>query len=70
MKLIVEDIKGYVEFYEDVFQVRIIKIDKKNILKIRYGDLSKKNELIPLKELREVILINEETNREYFRYEK
>lgn len=70
MKLIVEDVKGYVDFYEDVFQIKIMKIDKKNILKVRYGDLSKNNELIPLREVKRAILIEEDSLVERFRYEK
>ena len=70
MKLFVEDMKGYMDVYEDVFTVKIKKVLNKNCLIIRYGDLKKPNEIIKLSEIRLAFMIDPETTREYFRYAK
>lgn len=69
MKLFIEDLKGYMEVYENVNKVSIKKIDNKNKLIINY-DLPQRIEFIDLKEVRLAFMIDKDTLMEYFRYEK
>ena len=68
-KIILEDNRGYMEFFEDVTRAKIIKIDNKNTLKIEYKE-EKYNLFIPLVNIKMFFIINQETTEEYFRYEK
>ena len=69
LKLFVEDKKGYIDEYENIWSVKIKKVDNKNTLEIRYNSL-KDNEYIPLSDITLCYLIDENSLREYFRYEK
>ena len=69
MRLFVEDLKGYMDVYENVNKVSIKKIDNKNKLIINY-DLQQRIEFIDLKEVRLAFMIDKDTLIEYFRYEK
>jgi len=69
MKLFVEDLKGYMDCYTNVYRIKIKKINNKNTLIIYYNSL-KQDDLIELKEVRLAFLIDENSLQEYFRYEK
>jgi len=68
LKLFYEDIKGYVVSEENIRNLKIQKIDRKNYLQIRYTNDTE--DYIELKELKLVYLIDVETMYEFFRYEK
>ena len=69
IRLFIEDKKGYVETFDNVYKVSIKKIDNKNNLEINYNSL-KNNEYLPLNEIKLAYLIDVDTMHEYFRYEK
>lgn len=69
LKLFVEDKKGYVDEYTNVYRVMIKKIDNKNTLEIQYNSL-KDNDYILLTDIELCYLIDVNTMHEYFRYEK
>ena len=69
LRLFVEDKKGYVDVYDNVYKVEIKKTDKKNVLKINYNSL-KDCDYILLNSIRLCFLIDADTMHEYFRYEK
>ena len=68
MEFVVEFKNGFISHYEDVFKIEIIKLENKNTFKVIYGDLSKKNELIPIREIEFAYL----KNNDYviFKYKK
>lgn len=68
MKLFVEDIKGYMETYNNVKKIYIKKIDNKNNLIVK--DIYNEITYILLNQVKLAFLINVETMEEYFRYEK
>lgn len=75
MRLFVEDMKGYMETFDNVKKVSIKKVDNKNTLIINYNanPILFDNSIditIPLNEIRLAFMINLETMDEYFRYEK
>lgn len=71
MKLFVEDLKGYVEVFKNVSNIKIIKRDKKNILVIHTkNNYNLMGFTIPLSEIRLCYMIDPITLNEYFRYEK
>lgn len=69
LKLFIEDTKGYVDTYKNVWAVNIKKIEGKNTLEIKYNSL-KENDYINLSEVRLAYLINIDSMHEYFRYVK
>ena len=70
MKLCIEDLKGYMDTFEDVRRVRIEKIDKKKVLRIIYWLSTKEDEIIPLAEIRLAFMVDLKNMEEYFRYER
>lgn len=68
LKLFYEDIKGYVISEENIRNLKIQKIDRKNYLQIKYTNDTE--DYIELKELKLAYLIDIETMYEFFRYEK
>ena len=71
MKLFVEDLKGYVETFKNVTNVKITKRDKNNILVIHTKNTyNLMGCAIPLKDIRLCYMIDPITSNEYFRYEK
>ena len=69
MKLFVEHIKGYMVVFSSVKKINIGKIDNKNYLFIeKYS--SCENDKIKLSDIRLAFLVDTETMKEYFRYEK
>ena len=69
MKLFLEDLKGYMETFDNVYRVSIKKIDNKNHLLIYYNSC-KAGDTIPLKEIKLTFLVDTNSMHEYFRYEK
>ena len=69
MKLFIEDMKGYMDTYTNVYSIQIKKINNKNNLIIKYNPL-KDDTIIPLNTVKLAFMINIETMEEYFRYEK
>lgn len=69
LRLFVENKKGYVDVYDNVYKVKIKKTDNKNILEISYNSL-KDCDYILLKSITLCYLIDVDTMHEYFRYEK
>lgn len=70
LRLFIEDnIKGYIDTYDNVYQVEIRKIDKKNYLIVKYNSL-KDDEMILLSEIKLCFLVDINNMHEYFRYEK
>lgn len=69
LRLFVENKKGYVDVYDNVYKVKIKKIDNKNILEISYNSL-KDCDYILLNSITLCYLIDIDTMYEYFRYEK
>lgn len=65
LKLVIEDKKGYVYDYENVYKV---SIDKATLV-INYNSL-KDSEYVPLKDVKLCYLIDIDSMHEYFRYEK
>lgn len=70
MKLFVEDIKGYMETFDNVKNIIITKVYNKNSLIIKFKNYHTEELTIPLTEIRLAYMINIETMEEYFRYEK
>lgn len=74
MRLFVEDKKGYVETFDNVYKVSIKKIDNKSNLLIHNNNTVDKefvfSENIPLNEIKLAYLIDVDTMHEYFRYER
>ena len=66
---ILEDLKGYMETFDNVNEISIKKQNNHNTLIIDY-DYENKQIYIPLKEIRLCWLVNIDTMEEYFRYEK
>lgn len=69
LNLFVESLKGNMNVYENVYKVKIKKIDNKNVLEIIYNSL-KDCEYIFLSNIKLCYLIDVDTTHEYFRYEK
>lgn len=70
MKLFVEEHKtSYMNVYNNVRKVTILKMDKKNFLEIRYTN-REDVDYLPLSDIQLCFLIDLETMEEYFRYEK
>lgn len=69
LRFFVEDKKGYVDVYDNVYKVEIKKIDNKNTLEISYNSL-KDCDYILLNSITLCYLIDVDTMHEYFRYEK
>ena len=69
LRLFVENKKGHVDVYDNVYKVKIKKIDNKNILEISYNSL-KDCDYILLNSIILCYLIDIDTMHEYFRYEK
>jgi hypothetical protein len=69
LRLFIEDKKGYMETFDNVYKVCIKKFDNKNTLEICYNSL-KDVEYIPLTSVKLCFLIDVDTMHEYFRYEK
>lgn len=74
MRLFVEDNKGYVDVYDNVYKVSIKKIDNKNNLLIHINNTPDKEfaftENILLSKIKLAYLVDVDTMHEYFRYEK
>lgn len=69
MKLFVENSKGYMNVFNNVYRVVIKKINNKNCLCIKYNSL-KDDDSILLSEIRLAFLVDTDTMHEYFRYQK
>ena len=69
MRLFVENIKGYMENYDNVYKVNIKKVNNKNHLVIYYNSY-KAADTILLKNVKLAYLIDVESMHEYFRYVK
>ena len=69
MRLFVEDVKGNMDVYDNVYKVSIKKINNKNHLVVYYHSC-KVADTIPLNEIKLSFLIDADTMCEYFRYEK
>lgn len=69
IRLFIENIKGYMYTYDNVYSVKIKKHNNKNTLLIYYN-ANEYDELIPLNEIQTAFLVNVDTMQEYFRYTK
>lgn len=69
MKVFVEDTKGYVDIYDNIYKISIKKINGKNNLIIK-GSPATDEINIPLKEIKLAYAIDNINLDEYFRYEK
>lgn len=69
MRLFIEDLKGYIDVYDNVRNVFIRKVDNKNTIELSYINKTGKD-YIPLNEIRLAFLVNLNNMEEYFRYEK
>lgn len=69
MKLFIENTKGYMDTYTNVWSIQIKKIENKNNLIIKYNSL-KENDIISLNEIKLAFMIDINTMIECFRYEK
>ena len=69
MRLFVEDLKGYINVFNNVYRVAIRKKDNKNVLVVEYSNKTGKD-ILALKEISLAYLIDIETMHEYFRYDK
>lgn len=69
LRLFVENTKGYMETFNNVYKVSIKKFNNKNTLEVCFN--SKEDVMyIPLKDIRLCFFVDVETMHEYFRYEK
>lgn len=69
LRLFIEDTKGCMETFDNVYKVCIKKFNKKNNLEICFN--SKEDVIyIPLTSVKLCFLIDVDTMHEYFRYEK
>lgn len=69
IRLFVEDSKGHVSCYDNVYKVKIEKKDNKNVLRICYNNCASDDYRL-LRDVSLCYLIDVETMHEYFRYEK
>ena len=69
-KIILEDIKGYIEHITDVSYIKIKKINNINSLIIYNREHNNIPLVIDLKEIKMFFMIDKKTLDEVFRYEK
>ena len=71
MRLFVEDLKGCVDVYDNVYRVSIRKKNNKNVLFVEYNSL-KDNDTLLLKYINLAYLVEvyNGSHHEYFRYNK
>ena len=69
MKLFVENLKGNMDVFDNVYKVSIKKINNKNHLVVYYNSC-KAGDTIPLNEVKLSFLVDTDTMHEYFRYQK
>lgn len=69
MKLFVENSKGYMNVYNNVYKVSVKKINNKNHLLIYYNSCKTADKIL-LKDIKLAFLVDTDTMHEYFRYQK
>lgn len=69
MKVFTEDLKGYMDTYRNVYKIKITKIDKKNVMILKFNSL-KDDIIIYLKNIKLAYAVDNVNFEEYFRYEK
>lgn len=69
MKVFVENKKGYVDVFNNIWKINIKKINNKNTLILKSNPLTDEIN-IPLSEIELAYAIDNVTLEEYFRYEK
>lgn len=69
MRVFIEKLNGYMDTYNDVYKIKITRIDKKNVLILKFNPL-KDDIIIQLKDIKLAFAVDNVNYNEYFRYEK
>lgn len=69
MKVFIEKLNGYMDTYSNVYKIKITRIDKKNVLILKFNPL-KDDIIYQLKDIKLAFAVDNVNYNEYFRYEK